>query len=348
VKALKILGICLVLVAAIAGAAAYLAWSRFQTWTKTPFGAAGERVVEVTPGETLPDLGAALETNGTVDSGFRFYLLGRLDHAQPKLKRGEYAFEGPMSPADVLAHLLSGKVKTYKVTVPEGLRMDEIAPLFAKEGVADGASLLAAMRDPALMKKLGVPGRNAEGFLFPDTYVLPKGRSPASIVTEMVRHFQAAYARVRGEPGADPSLDELQAVTLASIVEKETGAASERPHIACVFHNRLKRGMKLQTDPTVIYAVLLAQGHFDGNLTKQMLLTPHPYNTYTTPGLPPGPISNPGLAALEAALHPMPCKDLYFVARGDGTSAFCPDLVCQNKNVQRYQVNPYLAKRAKQ
>ena len=245
-----------------------------------------------------------------------------------------------MSPEQVLAHLLSGKVKTYKITVPEGLRMDEIAPLWGQAGVADPVALLAAMRDPELMRKLGVPAATAEGFLYPDTYVVPKGRKPASLVTEMVEHFKAAYAKVRAEPGADASLNELKAVTLASIVEKETGAASERPHISCVFHNRLRIGMRLQTDPTVIYAALLAQGHFDGNLTKQMLLTPHPYNTYTSYGLPPGPISNPGLAALEAALHPMACKDLYFVARGDGTSVFCPDLVCQNRNVQQYQIAP--------
>jgi UPF0755 protein len=190
------------------------------------------------------------------------------------------------------------------------------------------------------MRKLGVPATTAEGFLYPDTYVLPKGRKPASIVTEMVEHFKVAYAKVKAEPGADASLNELKTVTLASIVEKETGAASERPHISCVFHNRLRIGMRLQTDPTVIYAVLLATGNFDGNLTKANLQTPHPYNTYTNYGLPPGPISNPGLAALEATLHPMQCKDLYFVARGDGTSVFCPDLVCQNRNVQRYQIAP--------
>ncbi len=338
---MKTLAVVLAALLVAGAAAAGIAGWRFATWTRAPYGAAGERVVEVTAGETLAELGSALQASGSVDDGFRFYLLGRLRHAQQRLKRGEYAFDGPLTPEQVLAHLLSGKVKTYRITVPEGLRMDEIAPLFAREGVADGPALLAAMRDPELMKKLSVPGRNAEGFLFPDTYVLPKGRKPASIVGEMVHHFQEAYARVRAEPGADPSLNELQAVTLASIVEKETGAASERPHISCVFHNRLKRGMRLQTDPTVIYAVLLAQGHFDGNLTKQMLLTPHPYNTYTTAGLPPGPISNPGLAAFEAALHPMVCKDLYFVARGDGTSVFCPDLSCQNKNVEHYQIEPF-------
>jgi UPF0755 protein len=330
----------LALLALVGVAVAGFLWLRFQRWVHQPYGAGGERAVEVTLGETLSDLSQALETAGIVDDGGRFYLYGKLQHAQRGLKRGEYAFDMPMSPEQVLAHLLSGKVRTFKVTIPEGLRMDEIAPLFGQAGVADPVALLAAMRDPELMRKLGVPAPTAEGFLYPDTYVVPKGRKPALLVTEMVEHFKAAYAKVRAEPGADPSLNELKAVTLASIVEKETGAASERSHISCVFHNRLRIGMRLQTDPTVIYAVLLAQGHFDGNLTKQNLLTPHPYNTYTTYGLPPGPISNPGMAAFEAALHPLPCRDLYFVARGDGTSAFCPDLVCQNANVQKYQIAP--------
>ncbi len=335
-RALLVLLVLVLLGAAVAG----FLWLRFQHWVQQPYGGTGERVIEVAPGETLAELSQALEGGSIVDDGGRFFLYGKLQHAQKGLKRGEYGFDMPMSPAQVLAHLLSGKVKTYKVTVPEGLRMDEIAPLFGQNDLADPAALLAAMRDAELMHKLGVPAANAEGFLYPDTYVLPKGRKPASIVTEMVEHFKAAYAKVKAEPGADASLNELKAVTLASIVEKETGAASERPHISCVFHNRLRIGMRLQTDPTVIYAMLLLQGHFDGNLTKAMLQTPHPYNTYTTYGLPPGPIANPGLAALEAALHPMACKDLYFVARGDGTSAFCPDLVCQNRNVQQYQIAP--------
>ncbi len=323
-----------------AGAAALLAL-RLSRWVRAPFGAAGERVVEIPPGATIAEVAQGLAGEGVVSDGERFFLYERLRHAGRKLKHGEYGFTLPMSPEQVLDHLLSGKVKTYKVTVPEGLRMDQIAPLFAEVGVASGVALLSAMKDAGLMKKLGVPAVNAEGFLFPDTYVLPKGRAPAQIVAEMVAHFRGAYEKARAEPGADLSLGELRTVTLASIIEKETGAPAERPRISCVFRNRLRRGMKLQTDPTVIYAMLLAEGHFDGDLTKKMLLTPHPYNTYTVYGLPPGPIANPGLAALEAAFHPAPCRDLYFVAKGDGTHAFCPTLVCHNQNVERYQIAPF-------
>ncbi|MHB1846859.1 MAG: endolytic transglycosylase MltG, partial [Deltaproteobacteria bacterium] len=237
--------------------------------------------------------------------------------------------------------------KRHKVTIPEGLRMDEVADLFGQAGIADPKALLDAMRDPALLKRLGVPGQSAEGFLFPDTYLEPKGRKPSQLVAELVQHFDAAWAKARATPGADGSLNEREAVTLASIVEKETGDPQERPRISCVFHNRLRLGMKLQTDPTVIYAVWLAQGHFDGNLTKKMLLTPHPYNTYSIHGLPPGPIANPGYAALVAALHPEVCPDLYFVAKGNGTHAFCPTLVCHNANVKRYQIDPYLRAHAR-
>jgi UPF0755 protein len=334
---LVLLGVGLVIL--VAGGAAGVWYYRFQHFVRTPFGAPGERIVEIPAGATLSEVSRTLEAAGAVSDGWRFYLYGRIEGAERKLKRGEYGLALPATPTALLAQLLSGKVKTYKVTVPEGLRMDEIAPLFGEAGVADPRALLAAMRDPALMKRLAVPNPTAEGFLFPDTYLEPKGRKPASIVAELVQHFKAAYARARAVPGAS-KLTLLQAVTLASIVEKETGAAEERPRISCVFHNRLRLGMKLQTDPTVIYAVLLAEGHFDGNLTKAMLLRPHPYNTYSVHGLPPGPIANPGYAALFAALHPIACRDLYFVAKGNGTHAFCPTLECHNQNVQHFQIEP--------
>jgi UPF0755 protein len=312
----------------------------YQSFVHTPFGSAEEKVVEVAPGAKLSETAQALETAGVVSDGTRFYLYARWEKADRKLKRGEYGFTGPMTPPEVLKELVEGRVKTYRVTVPEGLRLDEIAPLFAQAGVADEKAFLAAARDPELMARIGVPAKTAEGFLYPDTYLLAKGRKPSSIVEEMVSHFKLAYARTSRDPELPVALDELQAVTLASIVEKETGAPEERPRIACVFFNRLKLGMRLQTDPTVIYAVLLARGSFDGNLTREMLQTPHPYNTYTMTGLPPGPIANPGERSLMAVFHPDRCGDLYFVARGDGHSEFCSTLGCHDKNVQRYQVAP--------
>jgi UPF0755 protein len=325
------------LLGAIAGVLAH----DYLHFTRTPFGAEGEKVVEVTPGATLAETSQALEAAGVISDGTRFYLFARLQRADRKLKRGEYGFSGALTPPEVLRQLIEGRVKTYKVTVPEGLRLDEIVPLFARAGVADEGALLATARDAELMTRLGVPARTAEGFFFPDTYLVAKGRKPSSIVEEAVSHFKAAYARASRDPDpAAASLNELQAVTLASIIEKETGAPEERPRVSCVFTNRLRLGMRLATDPTVIYAVLLARGSFDGNLTKEMLLTPHPYNTYLKAGLPPGPISNPGESSLYAAFHPSHCSDLYFVSRGDGHHEFCPDFACHNRNVERYQIAP--------
>src|SRR5205085_7275541 len=160
-----------------------------------------------------------------------------------------------------------------------------------------------------LAKKLGVPAPGLEGFLYPDTYSVPRGVGCMGIVQAMVARFRDEWKKADAHRAPDVKLDELQAVTLASIVEKETGQPEERPRISCVFHNRLRKGMQLQTDPTVIYAVLLEHGfHWDGNLHKRDLQRPHPYNTYYIKGLPPGPISNPGALALQAALHPIPCN----------------------------------------
>ncbi len=333
---MKIVAVLFAVVLVVAlGVAGYL-YVDFQRFTRTPFGGEAERTIEIPAGTTLAELAHSLEVAGVVSDGERFFIYGRLQHADRKLKKGEYGFAGPLTPAQVLEEIVQGRVKTYRVTVPEGLRLDEIAPLFAQAGVASQDRLLAAMRNPALLKRLGIEAPSAEGFLFPDTYVLPKGRSEESIVEEMIAHFKKAYAEAVAH--ADPAihLTQLQAATLASIIEKETGAPEERPRISCVFHNRLRLGIRLMTDPTVIYAEFLRSGTFETAITKTMLQTPHPYNTYTVSGLPPGPIANAGAAALAAALHPIACKDLYFAARGEGRHAFCPDLKCHNANVEKY------------
>jgi UPF0755 protein len=236
-------------------------------------------------------------------------------------------------------------VKLYRFTIPEGLRIDEMASVVGATGLCPAADFLKLARDPATAKKLGVPATNLEGFLFPDTYALPRTAACTATLQTMVARFQHAWQRAQVQRLPSVKLDELQAVTLASIIEKETGQAEERPRISCVFHNRLRQRIPLGTDPTVIYAVLLENGfHWDGNLRKSDLLRPHPYNTYRTKGLPPGPIANPGQAALDAALHPMACDDLFFVSRNDHTHVFCPDLKCHERNVRKYQVE-YFRKR---
>lgn len=338
-KVLRAMAIVLAVVIALGAAGAGYLFSQYRAFANARFGSPEEKTLDVAAGATLSDVARALESAGIVSDGTRFFLFARLARVDRKLKRGEYAFSGALTPGQVLDQLVQGRVKTYRVTVAEGLRLDEIAPLFAQAGLADRQKFLDAAHDRALLQKLGIQGTSAEGYLYPDTYIEPKGRSEAALIEEMVAHFRKAYSAAQAQ--ADPAvhLSEREAATLASIIEKETGAREDRPHISCVFHNRLRLGMRLQTDPSVIYAEILRNGSFDGNITKAMLLAPHPYNTYTVAGLPPGPIANAGAASLAAALHPLACKDLYFVATGDGHSVFCPTLTCQNANVQRYQLH---------
>jgi UPF0755 protein len=163
----------------------------------------------------------------------------------------------------------------------------------------------------------------------------------------MVARYREAWDKAQAKRKPGVTLDEAQAVILASIIEKETGRPDERPRISCVFHNRLAKGMKLQTDPTVMYATMLRNGgRWSNNITRKDLAVPHPYNTYAVAGLPPGPIANPGEAALAAALAPAECRDLYFVSRNDGSHVFCPDLRCHNAAVQEWQVNYFRARKA--
>jgi UPF0755 protein len=217
--------------------------------------------------------------------------------------------------------------------------MEEIAGIIQDAGLGRADELLALMRDPAYAREQGVPGENLEGYLFPDTYTFTKGPKARAVVGAMVERFRQEWRRADAQRLPGVKLGEREAVTLASIIEKETGQPDERPRISCVFHNRLRRGMRLQTDPTVMYATMLRNGgRWSQNITRKDLEAPHPYNTYTTAGLPPGPIANPGAAALAAALHPSQCNDLFFVSRNDGTHVFCPDLRCHAAAVQKWQV----------
>ena len=254
-------------------------------------------------------------------------------------RAGEYAFAGPLRPDEVLERVYRGEVRLHRFTVPEGLRADEIAAIVGRQRPRRrGGVPRRRCATRRLARALGLPYPGLEGFLFPDTYAFARGVSARAIAEAMVERFKEEYAKADAlrSPGIVFTMGE--AATFASIVEKETGRPEERPRIACVFHNRLRLGMRLQTDPTVMYATMLRTGRWSRNISRADLLAPHPYNTYTTAGLPPGPIANAGAAALRAALAPASCNDLYFVSRNDGTHMFCPDLRCHNAAVQRWQV----------
>jgi UPF0755 protein len=331
----------LIVVAALlaGGAAAGLLWRELALFRETPYGALAEKTVVVPSGASARAVVRALAQAGALSDERLAWRYVRWVKRDPRpFRAGEYAFAGPLRPDEVLERVYRGEVKLHRFTVPEGLRLDEVATIIARSGLASEPDFLAAAHDPALARSLGVPYAGLEGFLFPDTYAFARGVTARAIAEEMVERFKQEYAKANEmrKPGVVFTMGE--ATTFASIVEKETGRPEERSRIACVFHNRLRLGMRLQTDPTVMYATMLRTGRWSKNISRADLLAPHPYNTYTTAGLPPGPIANPGAAALRAALSPADCSDLFFVSRNDGTHVFCPDLRCHNAAVRQWQV----------
>ncbi|HEX9243910.1 MAG TPA: endolytic transglycosylase MltG [Anaeromyxobacter sp.] len=335
----RAISVVLALVVLAAGAAGALAWRQLALFRDTPFGSLEEKVIVVPPGVPARAVVRALARGRALSderTAWWFVRVFRRDAAH--FRAGEYAFTGPLRPDEVLNRIVHGEVRLHRVTIPEGLRADEIATVVGRSGLAPEADFLAAARDPALARSLGLPYPGLEGFLFPDTYSFPLGVNARAIATAMVERFKEEYAKADALRGPGVAFTMGEAATFASIVEKETGQTEERPRISCVFHNRLRLGMRLQTDPTVMYASLLRTGRWSKNITRADLLAPHPYNTYSTAGLPPGPIASAGAAALRAALAPASCKDLFFVSRNDGTHVFCPDLGCHNAAVQHWQV----------
>lgn len=341
-----------VLLAALgAGGFLFLQYRGLVDWAATPHAVKDETVVAIATGTGPNAIARKLEADGAVDDAQKLYrYLRYVRRVGGQLRAGDYLFtpDAPQTPDQVIDRLLKGEVLSVKVTLPEGLRLDEQAALLEQAGLGQAADFIKAARDPELVKKLGIEADSLEGYLFPDTYLVPKNATVEQILTWQVERFRSAWKTAEGKRQQGVSLNMHQAVTLASIVEKETGQAHERPRISCVFHNRLKKNMKLQTDPTVIYSVILRTGSFNGNLRRVDLDTPHPYNTYSVRGLPPGPIASAGLAALEAALDPLTCDDLFFVSRNDGTHVFCPNLTCHNAAVEKWQREYFRKKRAAQ
>jgi UPF0755 protein len=336
-KRLVLVLLAVVLVAAL-GTGAF-AWRELTTFRATGHGGPEERIVVVPPGASARAVVRTLAGAGVLSDERRAWLYFRWVRRDPRpLRAGEYAFEGALTPDEVFERVHRGEVKLHRFTVPEGLRAEEVAAIVGRSGLADEAEFATLARDPAFAKSLALPYASLEGFLFPDTYSFPRGTTARAIATEMVSRFKEEYAKADAVRRPAVKLGLGETATLASIVEKETGRPDERPRIACVFHNRLRLGMRLQTDPTVMYATMLRTGRWSRNITRADLLAPHPYNTYTTAGLPPGPIASAGAAALRATLAPDACKDLYFVSRNDGSHVFCPDLVCHNAAVREWQV----------
>jgi UPF0755 protein len=324
------------LVAALAGLGAWLRWRNF---IETATGPPGGRpvVVTVRTGATGREVARQLARDGIVSSARLFELFLRLEKAAAAVQAGEHRFDRPLRPAEVLEELRHAAAPEVEVTLLEGWTRMQVAAALAAAGVADEAALRGAFEDPAPVRGLDARARNLEGYLFPDTYRFRPGTPPREVAALLVENFRRRFAGPYAGPLQASGSTLHDVVTLASIVERETGGASERPQIAGVFVDRLARGMPLQSDPTVIHARERA-GTWDGNLTRADLERDDPYNTYTRTGLPPGPIGSPGLAALRAVLEPQRTGALYFVSRGDGTHQFSRTLAEHNRAVRRYQL----------
>lgn len=291
--------------------------------------------VDVPHGASARSIARLLAEKGVVRSRLAFEALCRWRATRP-LQAGEYFFDHPANTFEVHRILVEGRVFQTQVTVPEGFTMFDIAELLSREGLVSRQEFLHAARNPGLVRDLAPTARSLEGFFFPATYNFPRHITAQEVTEAMVRRFREAWQSLPG-PAANPEGLSLHAVvTLASLVERETSVAEERAIIAGVFVNRLRRGIALQCDPTVIYALRLAD-KYDGSLDSGDLRFESPYNTYRHPGLPPGPIANPGVAALRAAREPWPVDYLYFVANGQGGHLFSRTVEEHNRNVARYR-----------
>jgi UPF0755 protein len=307
--------------------------------------AGDEAFVEVPSGSGVSAIGRRLVDAGVVRNMTEFRLAMRLYGGGRTLKAGEYRFVAPLRPSEVVDKLARGEVYLRPITFPEGLTAAEMADIAAANDFGPRDAFLAATRNAALIRDVDREAADLEGYLFPETYALPRHDTPALLVGQMAKRFLEVYDEGLRRDAAARGMTTRQVVTLASLIEKEASRPDERPLVSAVYHNRLRIGMALYCDPTVIYALQRA-GRWHGNLTKENLGFDSPYNTYRYPGLPPGPIAAPGRASLEAAVRPAAVTHLYFVSRNDGSHVFATTLEEHNRNVQEFQVKYFREKRA--
>jgi UPF0755 protein len=328
--------VCLVILVALGlGAWAWLGLSRPFKGYEAP-----EQFVDIPQGAGPSSIAKRLADAGVVRDPLTFRLELARSGSGRHLQAGEYRFDRPMTVHEVIARLVRGDVYLIPITFREGLTIKQMSELFEAKGFGAAADFVAAARNAALVASFDPAAHDLEGYLFPDTYALPRHATAAQLVGRMVAGFEKVLTPELRARAAGRGLNVRGLVTLASIVEKETGKAEERPLVAAVYSNRLKTGMGLQCDPTVIFALEKA-GRYDGNLTREDLHFDSPYNTYRYAGLPPGPIASPGRASLEAAANPADAPYVYFVSRNDGTHAFASTLAEHNHNVFEFQVKPF-------
>ncbi len=340
---MKILSAALLLIAVGFGVGGYVAsmraQERFRGYSES------EQFVDIPPGAGATSIGARLIEAGVIRDHLTYRVALWRSGGARQLKAGEYRFTIPMTPGEVLDVIVRGDVAQVSVTFPEGLTIAEMSKVFEATGLGPAADFVDAARNAAPVADLDPLARDLEGYLFPDTYALSRKANAGTLVHAMVDRFHGVLTPELRATAERRNLTVRQLVTLASLVEKETARAEERAEVAAVYANRLRLGMGLQCDPTVIYALQRA-GKFDGNLRREDLQFDSPYNTYRYPGLPPGPIAAPGKASLEAAARPADTSVLYFVSRNDGSHAFARTLGEHNRNVRTFQVEYFRSRRA--
>jgi UPF0755 protein len=295
-----------------------------------------ERFVEIPPGSSSRAMARALADAGVVANPTAFRIAVWLRGAGRRLQAGEYRFDAPLTPGEVVDKIARGDVYLRPVTFREGLTIRQMAEIFEERGFGERAGFVKSASNADLVRALDPDARDLEGYLFPDTYALPRRTTADQLAARMIARFEKALTPETRQAAGARGLSVRELVTLASLVEKETAKADERPLVAAVYANRLKIGMALQCDPTVIYALERA-ARYTGNLTRADLQFDSPYNTYRYPGLPPGPIAAPGQASLDAAARPANVSYIYFVSRNDGSHAFATTLDEHNRNVELYQ-----------
>lgn len=303
-------------------------------WLNQPIGGPIQpKLVDIPPGTPFTQVSHILHENHLIGPEWFFTLLGRVQRVDRKIIPGEYELHAGMRPTELLKKLVKGEVYQYAITIPEGYTVLQIANILDERNLVSKQDILRLARDPVFIRSLNVQAPTLEGYLFPDTYHFSRYTPPESIIRTFVNRFHEMVTSDFKDRARIMGMTLREVLTLASVVEKETGLAAERPLVSGVFHNRLRRGIPLQSDPTVIYAL----DSFDGNIRKADLSVNSPYNTYKVRGLPPGPIANPGLAAIHAALYPTQTDFVYFVARNDGSHEFSVTLADHNKAVDKYQ-----------
>jgi len=325
--------VILILLGLGAGGFGYYHYQSMQQWLHTPHKADTQPVtIQLPKGSSVRGTLYFLEKQGLVAPSPYIRFVGKVGESVPAVQAGEYELSPALSPLSMLKLLAAGKVKTYSFTIPEGYTVNEVAAVLEAESFAKQSDIFELAKNKAFLKKLGIT--QLEGYLYPSTYQVPKGQNAKQIITMMVKTFQKQFTDRFKDDAKRKGLTLEQILIMASIIEKEAGSPKEYPLVGSVIHNRMKKGMMLQMDPTVIYGVK----NFNGNLTRRHLKTDHPWNTYTRYGLPATPICNPGTGAIKGAIYPASTNYLYFVSMNNGEHIFTSTLRDHNNAVHKYQV----------